>query len=150
MTQSLASITATQIVAGLSSGELLLDDVVAALRSHHRMLNGDINAFEFTAPQNCGVTAGQLHGLPITVKDQIAVAGMPISYGLDRAGRKTPAESAPVVQGFLDAGANVWGKTHYLRTLWIFRLSILVSVKRVIPGIQSTQLAAPPVGVRRQ
>lgn len=111
MTQSLASLTATQIVAGLSSGELLLDDVVAALRSHHRMVNGDINAFEFTAPQNCGVTAGQLHGLPITVKDQIAVAGMPISYGLDRAGRKTPAETAPVVLGFLDAGANVWGKT---------------------------------------
>ena len=111
MAQFLASLTATQIVDGLSSGELALDDVVTALRNQHQAVNGDINAFEFTAGQIGGGSPGRLHGLPVTVKDQISVAGMPISYGLDRAGRKTPAEAAPVVQGFLDAGANVWGKT---------------------------------------
>ncbi len=111
MSQSLASLHATRIVARLSSGELALNDVVAALRSQHQAVNGDINAFEFTTDQDCQANTSPLKGLPITVKDQITVAGMPLGYGLDRAARKIPQDTAPVVQRFLDAGAHVWGKT---------------------------------------
>jgi Asp-tRNA(Asn)/Glu-tRNA(Gln) amidotransferase A subunit family amidase len=111
MGKSLVSLQATQVVAGLSSGELALNDVVGALRTQQDAVNGNINAFEFTSDKDCQANAERLHGLPITVKDQITVAGMPLSHGLDRANRKIPTATAPVVQRFLDAGANVLGKT---------------------------------------
>lgn len=111
MSQSLVSLQATQIVAGLSSGDLALSDVAAALRAQQQAVNGDINAFDFTTTQGCLANSARLHGLPITVKDQIPVAGIPLNHGLDRTNRKIPNETAPVAQAFLDAGANVWGKT---------------------------------------
>ncbi len=111
MAQSLASLYATEVVAGLSAGELELDNVVTALRSQHQAANREINAFEFTTDQDCRANSARLRGLPITVKDQITVAGMPTNYGLDHTNRKIVSETAPVIQRFLDAGANVWGKT---------------------------------------
>ena len=54
---------------------------------------------------------GLLHGLPITVKDQIAVAGYPRNFGLDVPAKNECTETASVIQKFIDAGATIIGKT---------------------------------------
>src|SRR5574343_696328 len=52
-----------------------------------------------------------LFGIPFAVKDNIDVAGLPTSNGC-RATVDWPAQSAPVVQRLLDAGALLLGKSN--------------------------------------
>jgi amidase len=57
-------------------------------------------------------TLGPLHGVPVTVKDNVAMAGMPCTGGtLGRAGF-VPTEDATVVARLRAAGAVVLGKTN--------------------------------------
>jgi fatty acid amide hydrolase 2 len=61
-----------------------------------------------------------LLGVPFTVKESIAVAGMPNAAGLVSRGEHRAPASAPVVQRLLDAGAIALGVTNTSElTLWI-------------------------------
>ena len=53
-----------------------------------------------------------LFGLPIVVKDNIDVVGMPTTGGTQLLADSYPAENAPVVQALLDAGAIVVAKSN--------------------------------------
>ncbi len=55
---------------------------------------------------------GPLHGLPITIKDNLEVVGMPCTAGSPDLKHYMPAGNADVVQLLLDAGAIVFGKTN--------------------------------------
>ncbi|MBU2647582.1 amidase [bacterium] len=55
---------------------------------------------------------GPLHGLPITIKDCIEVAGMHTTWGSPIFKDYVSAKNADVVQPLLDAGAIVYGKTN--------------------------------------
>jgi amidase len=59
-----------------------------------------------------GESWGALHGVPMTVKDSIEVAGMPTTSGAPELCDHRPKEHAPVVQRAIDAGAVVFGKTN--------------------------------------
>lgn len=70
-----------------------------------------INAFELrseTCPAN---VTGPLNGLPITVKDQVAVTGWPRSFGMEKRSKRPDTISASLVARLLDLGAVVTGKT---------------------------------------
>jgi aspartyl-tRNA(Asn)/glutamyl-tRNA(Gln) amidotransferase subunit A len=54
---------------------------------------------------------GPLHGIPITIKDLVDVAGTPTTAG-SRVPAATATEDAPVVRRLRDAGAIVIGKTN--------------------------------------
>lgn len=58
-----------------------------------------------------GEGAGTLLGLPISVKDLIAVAGAPLCFGSKAMADNTSSVNAPSVQRVLDAGAIIIGKT---------------------------------------
>jgi len=55
---------------------------------------------------------GLLHGLPMTVKDTLEVAGMPCTAGAPPLKDHVPKKHAAAVQALVDAGAIVFGKTN--------------------------------------
>jgi amidase len=59
-----------------------------------------------------GDELGPLHGLPITVKDAIDVAGLASTWGFAELKDNRPAKSAPVVDALTEAGAIAFGKTN--------------------------------------
>ncbi|MBU3914635.1 amidase, partial [bacterium] len=59
-----------------------------------------------------GENWGPLHGLPITIKDNLEVIGMPCTAGSPDLKDYVPSRNADVVQALLDAGAIVFGKTN--------------------------------------
>lgn len=82
-----------------------------ALREQRDRTEPSINAFEArveTPPQDA---MGPLHGLPITVKDQIAVTGWARNFGLDSPARRPDRIDAGVIKKFASLGARVSGKT---------------------------------------
>ena len=62
-----------------------------------------------------GDATGPLHGLPMTVKDAIEVAGMRSTGGAEELRDHLPAADAPVVARLRQAGAVVMGKTNVPR-----------------------------------
>ncbi|MEJ6707554.1 MAG: amidase family protein [Amylibacter sp.] len=55
---------------------------------------------------------GPLHGVPITVKEAFDFAGSPSTWGNPALEQNYPKQNSDVVQRYLDAGANLFGKTN--------------------------------------
>jgi amidase len=55
---------------------------------------------------------GPLHGVPMTVKDTIEVAGLTCTAGSEVLKNHVPSRHATAVQRLVDAGAIIFGKTN--------------------------------------
>ncbi len=104
----------------ISSSELL-----ELYIERYERLNPRINAIVDTDFENARMRArqadealskgenwGLLHGLPMTVKDFIDVAGLRSTGGLIEQKNYVPTTNADVVQSLINAGAIVFGKTN--------------------------------------
>jgi indoleacetamide hydrolase len=85
---------------------------------------------------------GVLYGLPLIVKDNIDVAGMPTTAGSHALGKHYPAENSPVIERLQVAGAVVVGKAN----LHEFSLGITTNNGAFGPAKNPYSLAHIPGG----
>lgn len=112
-----------EVAGAIRSGELSSEDVTTAMLTRIRdtdaALGAYVRVFEedalqrahaLDAEQAAGRPLGLLHGVPVAVKDLLALAGHPTSVGGKVRERWQPAEDATVVRRLKAAGAVILGK----------------------------------------
>lgn len=117
--------TACEIARATSSGRLRCADVAETVIARIHSVNGLVNAVVAHDPANLraraaqldarlaeGKQPGALHGVPLSVKDLLDVAGFATSAGVRTRVDRIAAETAPVVARMEAAGAMVVGKTN--------------------------------------
>jgi len=115
---------AAEAAAHIRAGDLTAERLMTILLDRieaNRHLNAFITldrdgalkrAREADAARKAGADLPPLHGVPVVLKDNIDVAGLPNTAGTPALAEHVPAENAPVAQALVDAGAIVVGKTN--------------------------------------
>ncbi len=119
---ALHTLTATQVLAGLDAGDFTAVELVDALIARIEAVDPIINALpvrrferaraearEADAARAKGV-GGPLCGLPITIKENLALEGFDLTLGIAARRGRPSAVDAPVVAALRAAGAIVIGK----------------------------------------
>jgi amidase len=119
------SYSATSLVKAIKNKKTSATELLKYFMDRHKRLDKKINAVVTTDFEGAlkraqkadealsrGETWGPLHGLPMTIKDNIEVVGMPTTYGSPMFRGYIPQKNADVVQSLLDAGAIIFGKTN--------------------------------------
>lgn len=118
------ALTLAEILRLLDSGRLSSEALVKAYIERARA-HGELNIFitldeegalkaarAVDAARRAGQPLGPLAGIPVVVKDNIHVAGLPSTAGTPALAGFVPAEDAPVVRRLREAGAIMLGKTN--------------------------------------
>jgi fatty acid amide hydrolase len=117
--------TATELVDLLRRGELTSEEIVRGLQARADVVQPKVNAFTEQhreaaltrarsldkARQN-GEALGDLHGLPITIKENLGLEGTPATVGIRARVSRLATTTAPTVQAALDQGVVILGKTN--------------------------------------
>lgn len=116
--------TAVDLTAAIRSGKISATEAVRASLERAQEQQPVLNSFVTLSPElaleharvadaarAAGHALGPLHGLPISVKDLIAVKGLPFTSGSRAMKDNVAAVSAPSVERVIAAGACVIGKT---------------------------------------
>lgn len=119
-----ARLTLARAAEGVREGRLSSVDLVEACLGRIAARDGEIQAFahldadaaraaalEADRARAQGYLRGPLHGVPIAVKDNIDVAGMPCAYGAAAFAGRQPKRDAACVKALRGAGAVILGKT---------------------------------------
>jgi fatty acid amide hydrolase len=122
--------SAAEIASRIRTGEVSAREILQAhidrIREVDRVLNAVVvprfeqalaEADAADAARGRGEPLGPLHGVPVTIKDQFDVAGMPTTFGLSRLKDHVAAADGPMVTALRQAGAIVLGKTNVPQTL---------------------------------
>ena len=121
----LVFLSASELAQKIRSRQVTSLEVVDAYLAQIAKYNGKLNAIVTLDKEGArqrakeadralaqGVIWGPLHGVPITIKDNIAVAGMKTTSSLPALANYVPAFDAPVVERLRKAGAIIMGKTN--------------------------------------
>jgi mandelamide amidase len=123
-TIDLDHVTATQAAADICAGKYSSEALVSAVLARAKA-RADLNAF-ITLDETGAMKAARaydkahakhrhcepLGGVPIAIKDNIEVAGLPASAGTPALKNYVPKADAPVAEKLRDAGAIIIGKTN--------------------------------------
>ncbi len=117
--------TATEQAAAIARRELGSEELLDLFLARIEQVNGHVNAVctlaveparerarQADAATSSGKSWGSLHGLPITIKDAIATAGIRSTGGATQLRDNVPTTDAPAVASLKAAGAIVFGKTN--------------------------------------
>ena len=117
--------TATEQAAAIAGGDLGSEELLDLCLSRIEKVDGAVNAVCTFAVDDArdrarqadaatvrGESWGPLHGLPITIKDAIATAGIRSTGGATALRDNIPTNDAPAVASLKAAGAIVFGKTN--------------------------------------
>lgn len=123
----LAGVGLTEVAQALQDGEVSSEELVEAYTERIealdqsgpalnavRMLNPDAveEAEALDAEREDGELRGPLHGVPVLIKDNIDVGGLPTTAGSAALADSVPDEDAALVEALREAGAIVLGKTN--------------------------------------
>jgi fatty acid amide hydrolase len=122
---TLTALGAAELARRIAAGDVSAREVVQAHIRQMEALNPHLNAIavplfdtalaqadEADAARRRGDAAGPLHGVPVTIKDSLDVAGVPTTWGLaHRAGQPAMGDD-PVVARLRRAGAIILAKTN--------------------------------------
>ena len=123
----LAGVGLTEVAQALQDGEVSSEELVEAYTERIealdqsgpalnavRMLNPDAveEAEALDAEREDGELRGPLHGVPVLIKDNIDVGGLPTTAGSAALADSVPEEDAALVEALREAGAIVLGKTN--------------------------------------
>lgn len=112
--------TAESIASGEQTAAEVTEAALARIAAAEPHLNAMIHvdedgartqAAQIDAARSEGQPLGALAGVPLTIKDLIAVAGLPLTAGSNMLGDYVPARDATVIQRLREAGAVILGKT---------------------------------------
>ncbi|MGA2420333.1 MAG: amidase [Candidatus Acidiferrum sp.] len=115
----------TEITAGLRAGQFQIIDIVQAHLNNIARLAPQLNAFthldesgaaaqalKADTARRAGEAVGPLHGVPVTVKSCIDVAGWPCPAGSQLRRDNVPTADARLVSRLKSAGATLLGNTN--------------------------------------
>ncbi|AWN22607.1 amidase [Deinococcus irradiatisoli] len=122
MSNALFDLDATDLIAAIAAGETSAESAARLYLSRIEALNPRLHAVISVNPQALGDAQaldrlppeqrGRLHGLPVLIKDNIDVAGLPTTAGSALLANHIPASDAPLVARLRAAGAVILGKTN--------------------------------------
>ena len=117
--------SAGELLAAMDRGELTSVELLELLLARIERWNGELNAVVTLAADEArerareadsararGESWGPLHGLPMTVKECIEVAGQPTTSGAPELSDHVPAGDADTVRRLKNAGAIIFGGTN--------------------------------------
>jgi len=117
--------SASELVEMILSNQISSSDLLEVYIDRYEKYNGKINAIITTSFDKARLKAkkadsalkngekwGALHGLPITIKDNLEVIDMPCTSGSPSLKNHFPVKNADLVQRLLDQGAIIFGKTN--------------------------------------
>jgi len=118
-------LSALELTDRIRRGETSSREVLHALLGRVEAVNGDLNAIVAILGDEAekaadsadqavadGVPLGPLHGVPITVKENIDVAGWPTTHGVPAFAEAVVPVDAPVVERMRAAGAIPFARTN--------------------------------------
>jgi Asp-tRNA(Asn)/Glu-tRNA(Gln) amidotransferase A subunit family amidase len=124
-TVPLTRLGATELAHSIAAGDIGAREAVDAHLDRIEEIDGQLNAvalprFEEArreadaadAARRRGEPLGPLHGVPVTVKDQFHVAGLPTTFGVARLADRPVERDGRMVAALRAAGAIVLGKTN--------------------------------------
>ena len=124
LAEDIASLTVSDALAALDTKRITSQEYVQTLRERIAAHNPALNAVLFindSALQEAerldklraeGKLLGPLHGIPMLIKDNVDVAGIPTTGATPSLRSNVPSQSAPVVKALQNAGVIVLGKTN--------------------------------------
>jgi fatty acid amide hydrolase len=124
------TLTARELLSHLERGELSSKEIVDALFDRMEEVDQKINAFVHRFRDQAladakrldelrarGEIVGPLHGLPVSVKENVDTKGVPSTLGMKARLGRAATEDAVTVRVVREAGAIVIGKTNVPQTL---------------------------------
>ena len=115
------STLAPELAAGRLRAERLTEDALSAIASLQPSLNAFITVLAESALENAraadreiagGRYRGPLHGVPISIKDLVDIAGVPTTAASRLRAEHVAKRDAPVISHLKNAGAVLVGKTN--------------------------------------
>jgi len=118
-------LSAREIVHGIQKKEFSATEIVEAVLGRIAEKNPELNAITVEFPEQAltaaaeadaaladGAPIGPLHGVPVTIKENIDVAGQATPNGVPAFADLIASEDAPLVRNLRHAGAIIVGRTN--------------------------------------